>query len=104
VRESVLTDFVEQEVVEDESPDPDDVETRCQKGEIWQLGNHRLLCGDSTKIEDVEKLMSGQKADMVFTDPPYGVAIGSKSKLLSKFRRGGLNTTTLREILKRLKS
>jgi DNA modification methylase len=42
-------------------------------GEIYQLGRHRLMCGDSTKIEDVERLMDGKKADMVFTDPPYGV-------------------------------
>jgi len=43
-------------------------------GDVWLLGNHRLMCGDSTKIEDVERLMDGKKADMVFTDPPYGIA------------------------------
>lgn len=43
-------------------------------GDIWQLGDHRLMCGDSTSIEAVEKLMDGHKADMVFTDPPYGVS------------------------------
>lgn len=42
-------------------------------GDIYQLGNHRLMCGDSTSIDAVDKLMDGQKADMVFTDPPYGV-------------------------------
>jgi hypothetical protein len=46
---------------------------RVHLGEIWQLGSHRLMCGDSTKRDDVERLMDGQKADMVFTDPPYGV-------------------------------
>ena len=61
----------ETEVVEDEVPE--EVETRCKKGDIWKLGNHRLMCGDSTIITDVEKLMNGQKADMVFTDPPYGM-------------------------------
>jgi DNA modification methylase len=45
----------------------------CKLGDIWQLGNHRIMCGDSTKREDVEKLMNGKKADMVFTDPPYGI-------------------------------
>lgn len=45
----------------------------CQMGELWILGEHRLLCGDSTKIEDVENLMGGEKADIVFTDPPYGL-------------------------------
>jgi DNA modification methylase len=42
-------------------------------GDIWQLGNHRLMCGDSTDKANVEKLMNGEKADMVFTDPPYGM-------------------------------
>jgi len=44
-----------------------------QTGELWVLGDHRLLCGDSTKSEDVERLMDGERADMVFTDPPYNV-------------------------------
>ena len=43
------------------------------EGDVWLLGKHRLMCGDSTSIDAVEKLMDGQKADMVFTDPPYGV-------------------------------
>ena len=42
-------------------------------GDLWLLGNHRLLCGDSTKEQDVGRLMAGEKADMVFTDPPYGM-------------------------------
>lgn len=42
-------------------------------GDVWLLGNHRLMCGDSTSIDAVEKLMDGQKADMVFTDPPYNI-------------------------------
>jgi DNA modification methylase len=47
-------------------------------GDVWVLGNHRLMCGDSTSIDAVEKLMDGVKADMVFTDPPYN--IGSENK------------------------
>lgn len=43
------------------------------RGDIWLLGNHRLMCGDSTMIDDVEKLMNGEKADIVFTDPPYKI-------------------------------
>jgi len=46
------------------------------EGDVWVLGNHRLHCGDSTSIDAVEKLMDGQKADMVFTDPPYGMTYG----------------------------
>lgn len=45
-------------------------------GDIWQLGKHRVMCGDSTSIDAVEKLMDGQQADMVFTDPPYGMSYG----------------------------
>ena len=47
----------------------------CQMGEIWHLGNHRLMVGDSTSKEDVSKLMNGEKADCVITDPPYNVAV-----------------------------
>lgn len=43
------------------------------EGDVWVLGNHRLMCGDSTSVDAVEKLMAGQKADMVFTDPPYNI-------------------------------
>jgi len=49
-------------------------------GDIYQLGNHRLMCGDSTRKEDVEKLMNGEKADMVFTDPPYGIDLDTSYK------------------------
>jgi len=57
---------------EDAVPDvPEEPKTKL--GDIYQLGNHRLMCGDSTSIDAVEKLMDGQKSDMVFTDPPYGV-------------------------------
>ena len=60
------------EVEEDEVPEPP-ADPITQPGDLWTLGNHRLLCGDSTKKEDVDRLMSGAKADMMFTDPPYGV-------------------------------
>jgi DNA modification methylase len=49
-------------------------------GDVWLLGNHRVMCGDSTQIDAVEKLMSGQKADMLLTDPPYNVAYEGKTK------------------------
>ena len=57
----------------DEDAVPEHVEPKTKRGDIYQLGRHRLMCGDSTSIDDVEKLMAGEKADMVFTDPPYGV-------------------------------
>ena len=68
--------------------DPDDVpevpeEPITKEGDLYILGNHRLLCGDSTNILHVEKLMDNNKADMVFTDPPYGVEY--KSNMSNKF-------------------
>jgi DNA modification methylase len=62
--------------------DEDDVPEAPEKpitveGDIWVLGNHRLMCGDSTSIDAVEKLMDGSKADMVFTDPPYNIDYGN---------------------------
>ena len=58
----------------DEEKDP--VATICQDGDVWQLGEHRLMCGDSTKAEDFERLMDGQKADISFTSPPYNLMSG----------------------------
>ena len=64
----------ETEVVEDEAPEVDEENEPITKlGDIWQLGKHRLVCGDSTNKETVELLMDGNKADMVFTDPPYNI-------------------------------
>jgi len=56
-------------------------------GDVWLLGNHRLMCGDSTVIDDVEKLMNGEKADMVFTDPPYGVNF-EQGKFIGRDKQG----------------
>jgi DNA modification methylase len=71
---------------------PEVKESRVKLGDVWQLGKHRLMCGDSTKESDVEKLMNGQKADMVFTDPPYGMNLNTDySDMNSKFKgsKGG---------------
>ena len=64
----------------DDDEVPEDVNPVCQLGQIWKLGEHRVMCGDSTKAEDVAKLMDGEKADMVFTDPPYSVNYEIKQK------------------------
>ena len=69
--EKEADEFLEQ-VEEDELPE--EIEARSKIGQIWQLGEHRLMCGDSTKPDDVDKLMGNETADMVFTDPPYGVS------------------------------
>jgi site-specific DNA-methyltransferase (adenine-specific) len=64
------------EIEEDEVPEPP-VDPITKPGDLWILGEHRLLCGDSTKAGDVERLMAGEKADTVVTDPPYGMAFKS---------------------------
>jgi DNA modification methylase len=70
----------ETEIIEDEVPDVLE-EPKAKLGDIYQLGNHRLMCGDSTSEEDVVKLMNGEKADMVFTDPPYGIDVVQGKKV-----------------------
>lgn len=71
VKEEGLTD-------EDAAP-PVPEEPKTKPGDIYQLGRHRLMCGDSTSLEAVDKLMNGHKVDMVFTDPPYNVAFNGRS-------------------------
>lgn len=70
-----------QEVVEDDIPEVDaESEPICKQGDIWQLGDHRLMCGDSTDAADVENLMNGENADLLVTDPPYNVAYEGATK------------------------
>ena len=64
-------ELVEGRIDDDEIPEVEEAITKL--GDLWLLGEHKVLCGDATKKEDVEQLMDGQKADMVFTDPPYGI-------------------------------
>ena len=69
------------EVCEDEIPDVDEEGDPITKlGDIWQLGRHRLMCGDSTSVESVAVLMDGALADMILTDPPYNVAYEGRTK------------------------
>lgn len=71
----------EPELEEDDIPDVDEqVEATVKSGEVWRLGSHRLMCGDSTDAQTVEKLMCGAKADLLVTDPPYNVAYEGKTE------------------------
>ena len=67
---------------EDAVPEPPETPTTVE-GDVWVLGNHRLMCGDSTSIDAVDKLMDGKMADMVHTDPPYGVSYQSNMRTKS---------------------
>jgi len=65
-------------------------------GDVWLLGRHRLMCGDSTSIDAVERLMDGRKADMVLTDPPYGVSfVGVKGSMYSGGKKTGKNSAEM---------
>ena len=76
-------------LTEDDAIPETPVDPVSRPGDLWILGNHRLLCGDSTVLADVEHLMGGQLADMAFTDPPYNVDYGNsaKDKIRGKDRR-----------------
>lgn len=71
----------EEDTSEEDEAVPEVPEDPVSKaGDLWILGDHRVLCGDATKAADIEKLMGGQLADMVFTDPPYNVDYGNTAK------------------------
>jgi DNA modification methylase len=71
-------DTIDGQIEDDEIPVAK--ESKVKRGDIWQLGDHRLMCGDSTSSDDLERLMNEKKADMVFTDPPWNVNYGAVSK------------------------
>lgn len=75
----LLTEEVEGQTDDDEVPEPEDHPV-SQAGDLWVLGDHRVLCGSATEQIDVETLMGGQLADMVFTDPPYNVDYANPEK------------------------
>ena len=86
-----LSSFPEPEVgaVEGQDDVPEMRKTKIKEGDMFALGEHRLLCGNATKESDAEKLMRKEKAICVFTDPPYGVSIGKKNVMLNTFQKAG---------------
>lgn len=103
-----ITGFEDDEIIEilakmdtstasDDDFDVDDAlndidEPNAKLGDVYELGDHRLMCGDSTELEDVKKLMNGCLADLIVTDPPYNVNYGEKAKMLDHYQKGHRNT------------
>lgn len=96
--EDALQDDAE-EAVEDEFEVELPPEPKSKLGDIYQLGNNRLMCGDSTVLEDVEKLMGGEQADMLLTDPPYNVNYEGKTKDKLKIKNDKMDNDNFRQFL-----
>ncbi len=96
--EDALQDDAE-EAVEDEFEVELPAEPKSKLGDIYQLGDNRLMCGDSTVLEDVEKLMGGVQADMLLTDPPYNVNYEGKTKDKLKIKNDKMDNDNFRQFL-----
>lgn len=72
---------------------------RCHPGDIWQLGDHRLMCGDSTKASMIQELLSGENVDLYITDPPYNVAYEGKTKDALTIQNDEMNDDSFRDFL-----
>lgn len=88
----------EQEIIEDEVPDLT-TDPVTQTGDLWILGEHRLLCGDSTEAKEVGRLMNGKKADLWLTDPPYNVAYTGKTSAALTIENDSMSDDDFRKFL-----
>lgn len=92
-------DDEEPEIQEDEAPEVP-FEPKAKLGDLYEIGNHRLICGDSTDINVIERLMGGVKADMLLTDPPYNVDYTGKTKDALKIQNDKMDNDSFRQFLR----
>lgn len=100
-----IDDEAEKEIIEDEPPEVDeDKEPICKLGDIWQLGNHRLMCGNSLIQSNIDKLLNGARCELTFTDPPYqletqGGGILKKANSMKQIKENGVDEFEPLELL-----
>lgn len=94
-----IKDLDQGEVIEDEAP-PIPETPKTVKGDVYELNGHRVMCGDSTILSDVEKLMDGQKSDLFITDPPYNVGYQGKTKDKLTIQNDKIDNDSFRIFLK----
>lgn len=98
--DELLNPTVENEGLTDEDAVPEaPVEPKTKPGDIYILGNHRLMCGDSTSITDVEKLLDGSRPDMVFTDPPYNIDYQGVKDKREKIKNDKMEDSAFKDFL-----
>lgn len=100
VDSSSLEEDAQKEVVEDDYNEEPPAEPKARLGDIYQLGNHRLMCGDSTDIESVKKLTGGELMDMLLTDPPYNVNYTGGTKDALKILNDKMDNDSFRQFLR----
>ena len=102
IAEKEKLEFGKKEIVDDdfESREPETIETEIKPGDILLLGRHRVMCGDSTSAGDVGRLMDGEKADLLLTDPPYGVSYVGGTKDALTIENDALTEEGLEELIR----
>lgn len=95
----ILDQFLEDEEEEDIEKLMETIPAKAKKGEIYKLGKHRLMCGDSTSVDDVQKLTDGKLMDMVWTDPPYNVNYQSSDQKLGNIENDNMSAGAFEEFM-----
>jgi DNA modification methylase len=90
-----LTDMINTPSEQDDAVPEFPKKAKCRIGDLWILGSHRLLCGDSANPDAMARLLGEDLPVCVFTDPPYGVSIGKKNVMLNSFQKAGRNLTDI---------